>query len=85
MVRPRLKTAIGEPKPMTDTPRTATEAVNRMTPAHGVKIEAAVPAEVVGSFSTKTAREAVNQLSPKHRSQVEQSMPTPAEAPDRTV
>jgi hypothetical protein len=70
---------------MSDTPRTATEAVNRMTAAHRAKIEAAVPAEVVGSFTTKTAREAVNQLSPKHRSQVEQSMPTPAEAPDRTV
>jgi hypothetical protein len=70
---------------MSDTPRTTAEAVNRMTPAHRAKIEAAVPSEVVGSFSTKTAREAVNQLSPKHRAKVEQATTAPIEAPNRTA
>jgi hypothetical protein len=70
---------------MSDTPRTAAEAVNRMTPAHRAKIESTVPTEVVGSFSTKTAGEAVNQLSPKHRAKVEQSTTAPTEAPNRTA
>jgi hypothetical protein len=66
---------------MSGKPKTAAEAVNRMTAAHRGKIEAAVPAEVIGTFSTKTAREAVNQLTPKHRAKIEKSMPGSTETP----
>ena len=63
-----------EREPAMPNPRTAQEAVNLLSAAHRQKIEAAVPAEVIGAFTDRSAREAVNRMTPKHRARVERAI-----------